>query len=196
MAVRRIDPPELTSQEIQHFWSRINTDPGQGPQGECWEWQYGKTYYRYGKFAITRKGIKRHMLAHQTAYFLAKEEWPSPMFVLHRCDNPPCCNPAHLFKGTPAANMQDKVSKGRQSKGETHSAAMRRVAARGLRNAAYTHPERVLRGEDHGNARLTDDKVRLIRSSPLTGAALARLLHVGETTIYRVRRGEYWKHVI
>jgi len=90
--------------------------------------------------------------------------------VCHRCDNPPCFNPAHLHWGTHADNVADKVSKGRQP-----------------------------RGEKHGVARLTDAQVRWLKSSQeaagLSLSQAAGRLGVSTSTVHRIRLGETWGHV-
>jgi hypothetical protein len=68
-------------------------------------------------------------------------------------------------------------------------------AAIGARNGTHTHPHKVVRGERMWNAKLDEQKVRLIRTSPLAGAALARSLGLSRTTVNQVRRGETWGHV-
>lgn len=103
--------PEQTEQS---FWAKI----AHGPAYACWEWQGGKNPCGYGQ--VRWRG-KRY-LAHRVAAWLCglvdspvgPKSAEEPTHVLHRCDNPACCNPAHLFSGTHKANMQDMLAKGRR----------------------------------------------------------------------------------
>lgn len=80
-----------------------------GDQADCWPWTGARDRYGYGMFKL---GAHLRMGAHRIAYALGNGE-PGALHVLHRCDNPTCCNPGHLFPGDPASNAQDKVLKGR-----------------------------------------------------------------------------------
>jgi hypothetical protein len=115
--------PMFRPEEIDQFWSRI--DQSNGP-GSCWEWQGDPTCFRethnldgYGQMSVCR--LKQHLgfLAHRVAYYLGHGQEPGQLHVLHTCDNPSCCNPAHLFLGTPTDNMQDMVAKGRSNAGRS-----------------------------------------------------------------------------
>lgn len=84
----------------------------------CWEWQRFKTYQGYGWSAIKEKT----MSAHRHSYIIFKGEIPEDKFVCHKCDNPGCINPDHLFLGTQKENMLDKSRKKRcqNTKGSLH----------------------------------------------------------------------------
>lgn len=72
------------------FWSKVDRSGG---EQSCWPWQAAKNPAGYGVFGL---GTGITCLAHRVAWFLKKGEWPSEN-LLHRCDNPACCNHAHLF---------------------------------------------------------------------------------------------------
>lgn len=78
----------------------------------CWLWKGARQPNGYGRFSAYSKARKTQM-AHRWAWILANGPIPDGMRVLHRCDNPPCVNPAHLFLGTDSDNMRDCVAKGR-----------------------------------------------------------------------------------
>ncbi len=116
--------------------------------------------------------------------------------MLHRCDNPPCVNPGHLFVGTKADNSADMVRKERSATGERHGLHKHpERRPRGDRHGMHLHPEAVTRGEAQPNSRLTDESVRWIRSRPLPVVEMAKTLGVNWSLVYKVLRREIWKHV-
>lgn len=91
----------------QRFWSQVNIV---GPN-ECWIWQGRKTKAGYGNIPLHRTSSTAHRVAYEIVHGI---EVPSDVYVCHRCDNPPCCNPSHLFKGTAFDNQADSMAKGRR----------------------------------------------------------------------------------
>src|SRR5690349_17498383 len=83
------------------------------PNG-CWLWSAAQTVGGYGKFKVRGSSAR----AHRFSYEHASGSIPDGMFVCHRCDEPRCVNPDHLFLGSPKENMLDMVAKGRQPLGE------------------------------------------------------------------------------
>ncbi len=90
---------------LDRFWKLVDVKG----EDECWEWLGHLS--PYGSFFIRNTN---HVPAHKFSWELYNEkEVPNGLQVLHKCDNPPCVNPKHLFIGTPLDNMQDKIQKGR-----------------------------------------------------------------------------------
>jgi hypothetical protein len=88
------------------FWSKVEkSDPD-----SCWRWRAGVGSRGYGIFHIGREGSEA---AHRVAYALSTGPVPTGAFVCHSCDNPLCCNPGHLWLGSPKDNAADMAAKGR-----------------------------------------------------------------------------------
>lgn len=87
------------------FWSKVDV----GRPGQCWIWRRSRQRNTYGQ--IYRGG--RLALSHRTAWELINGPMPDDAKACHTCDNPPCCNPSHIFMGTQADNVRDMVAKGR-----------------------------------------------------------------------------------
>lgn len=148
----------------------------------CWEWTGAHVPDGYGSIA---HGASSQVGAHRVAWVLAFGPIPDGLFVCHRCDNRGCVRPSHLFLGTPRANSQDMVRKGRTVAGERHN--------------SRTKPETVLKGERHGMARLTATQVLEIRRRGGTGespASIARDFGISHVHASRICCGLAWRHLL
>jgi len=157
----------------ERFWEKVKI----GAESDCWEWT-GHIYHPspanpnklpYGKFFANSKLF----LAHRYSYELHNGPIPPGMSILHKCDNPKCVNPAHLFLGTHADNMQDVYQKGRKS--------LKGFGA----------------GEGNSHSTLTDDDIRKIRSLfPIHSTReIAEIFGVTQEHISRIVARAVWKHV-
>ena len=103
----------LDARVAARFWVKVDKNgpiPEHRPDlGPCWVWTRATDPKGYGRFGIGR----RVFFAHRVALALTGEVPPDDLMACHHCDNPPCCNPAHLFLGTAADNLGDMAAKGR-----------------------------------------------------------------------------------
>lgn len=89
----------------ERFWSKVSMA---GPD-ECWEWMGSRNTGGYGWFKVGDRATG----SHRVAFELTSGPIPDGLLIRHRCDNPPCCNPAHMELGTPADNAADRTERGR-----------------------------------------------------------------------------------
>jgi hypothetical protein len=161
----------MTTKSTMGAWPQVWLEKieQRGPD-ECWPWRLFRDPKGYGLFKLGgRRG--RTMRAHRYAYELAYGPIPEGQLVCHRCDNPSCCNPEHLFLGTPAENSADMVRKGRS-------------------------PNRVLKTQPW--ARLTEETVLHIRADHQAGKTyreIAAEYGVGKTTVESIVRRRTWRHL-
>ena len=155
------------------FWAKVRRGEG------CWEWSAGRSSEGYG--SVRHGGVM--VKAHRLAYELTHGKIPTGMVVCHTCDNPPCCNPSHLFVGTVAENNRDRARKGR---------------SRGTFSSSPSHPSRQRRGERHWCAKLTAEQVVWAREMVALGdsqSSVARALGVSSGTISRIVR-RVWRQEV
>ncbi len=154
--------PSLTPVEISRFWSKIK----QNTETECWLWLCGGGPDGRGRFWLRGKTYK----APRIAYYITTGIDPQKCMVCHKCNNPICCNPKHLYLGNAKTNSLDCLFFG----------------------------ERVC-GERQGLSKLTEVDVKLIRKlyiqTPLSQRALAKQFNVAQNTIKQVIKYQTWKHI-
>lgn len=177
----------------ERLWE--NVDRSGGPDA-CWKWIGHENVGGYGRLSFHG----RKVLAHRLVCELSKGAFDNELCVCHRCDSPSCCNPAHLFIGTHQENMSDRNKKGRQSKGERHSAKMTEVACRGDAHFARRHPERMRRtGEQNGRAKLNPCDIKKIfelKSEGISNVKISDALGVSDTLVGLILRGKAWAHLV
>lgn len=148
----------------ERFWSRVSV----GLKLRCWNWRGVKDENGYGKFRMEGKTLR----APRVAFWLRHGHWPEN--ACHKCDNPTCCNPDHLFDGTRSDNMQDMVRKGRHLRGAP-------------------------RGEAHGSSVLTNEKVHQMRAIYALGetsiSTIAKMFDCTFSTVQRVISRKSWRHI-
>ena len=148
----------------ERFWEKVKV----GIPNDCWEWMGCRTNMGYGCFSVNN----RMRLASRVAYELKNEKIPEGLCVLHKCDNPPCCNPNHLFLGTRTDNHIDKMEKGRQ-RGPT--------------------------GEKHFSHKLTENEVISIRKEYGNGGTsfskIAVKYRVSKSAVGHAISKLTWKHI-
>ena len=148
------------------LWRRVDKNGSKigYMDSRCWEWQGYRLKEGYGHI----KEGKTMTLTHRLSWRVNFGEIPEAMLVLHRCDNPSCVNPDHLFLGTHQDNMDDRGAKGRQ-------------ANQG--------------GEKNGRSKLDSISVIEIRNSLLSRKELAKLYLVSKSLIDKIINRNVWTHI-
>lgn len=144
----------------ERFWEKVEKTDG------CWNWTGAKHKAGYGKIG----NPDGHKLAHRVSWTMAYGEIPNGFFICHKCDNPSCVKPSHLFLGTPQDNVDDMFRKKRNS-----------------------------HGEKHHKSKLTKENVEKIRKLYKQGKyyqyELANMLGVCQAQINRIINEKRWSHV-
>lgn len=137
------------------FWMKVHKGDG------CWTWTAARDKNGYGFFRMNGKQCH----AHRVAWILQNGQIRDGLWVLHKCDNPPCVNPSHLFLGTVLDNHHDMDSK---------------------------HRRVITRGENNYLAKLTEVEARAIIRAEGTQQSIAEIFGVARTTVSRIKAGVRW----
>lgn len=146
---------------ITRFWSRVN----RLGTNDCWEWTAYRTADGHGQIKMCGKATH----AHRAAYQMLVGEIGEGLVVRHTCDNPGCCNPAHLLLGTHEDNVRDRVARNRSA-----------------------------RGVDNGRSKLDPDKVLEIKARLAAGETcygIAKSYGVDPGSIRQIKNGKNWAWV-
>lgn len=164
MPIKYYPLPSVSSSDIERFWACVD----KRRPDECWPWLAGSNPKRgnYGRFWIHRVEYRTNRMAFWLHYGID----PGQDDACHTCDNPPCCNPAHLFKGTRKENLDDAKRK-----------------------------QRTARGSNRGSAKLNDAQVREIKRLYIPRKVgcyqLATKFGVTQMTIHKIISGKTWTHI-
>jgi hypothetical protein len=157
---------ELTARERQRFWDEIFWNKVVKDEAGCWPWTGHIASHGYGIFHHDGSRIG----AHRKAFELANGPIPDGINVCHKCDNPRCVRPDHLFLGTQKDNIADMIAKGRRT---------------------TITPQ----GEQVGGSKLKNHQVIEIRGSIGTHTEVARRYCVSRDTVRLIRAGRTWRHL-
>lgn len=172
---------------LDRFWKRV----AKGAPEACWPWTASRTRAGYGQLQA-RRYSSQPLTAHRVAWEVATGTAPGNLHVLHRCDNPACVNPEHLFLGTQRDNNEDRNRKQRTASGENNGAV-----TKPLQNPFVRDGGSGLRREAHPMAKLTEEEVATIRRSYTGGRGQLKELglrfRISSTHVLRIVRGKNWR---
>lgn len=145
----------------ERFWEKVDIQEND----KCWEWKaFTHPFSGYGMFQL-KEGV-RH--AHRVAYMLETGKMPIGFLVCHKCNNRKCCNPQHLYAGTPKENMNDRENAGNHAKGMAKK-----------------------------NSKLTDLDVKKIRAlrGEKSQRKISNIFGISKSIVGDIQLGKRWKHV-
>jgi hypothetical protein len=143
----------------ERFWQKVLRTP------DCWQWIASCTTHGYPQI---REGNchSRMLKAHRVCWEIHFGPIPDGMHVLHRCDNPGCVNPSHLFLGTNLDNINDCIAKNRKPK-----------------------------GEEIWTSKLREDQIPIIRTSGFSQQKIANIFGITQRAVSKIKLCQTWKHI-
>lgn len=160
------DPTKTLQKQLHGATLQERFDHYVDKSSDCWEWKGSPDPNGYGRLNIDGTPI----LAHRISWELHRHKITPDQHVLHRCDNPPCVNPDHLFLGDQVANNADMKAKGRFRPGVSH-------------------------GIDHGRAKLTEAQVLEIRAALGDSQQIAERFGISRRHVYDIQNMRVWRHI-
>jgi len=151
-------------QDIERFLGKLDNKS----RFSCWNWTGSKHRFGYGEISVIKDGKKVRLKTHRLSWEIYRGVIPSGMCVLHKCDNPACCNPLHLYIGTRLDNVADMILRDRKA---------------------------CTLGEKASKARLTKKQVNEIAKSDKKQDALAEEYKVSREAISHIQNGITWSSV-
>jgi len=152
---------------------RLNSKFIKDPKTQCWNWKNDLNKDGYGRITVSGK----RYYAHRFSWIVHNGEIPADLYVLHKCDNPRCVNPKHLFLGTQKDNMADKESKGRSNN---------------IKNL------KKITGSKNGASYITEAivlEIRKLHSEGVNQKDLARQFGIGNATVWAIVHRHSWTHI-
>ena len=180
---------KFSSQFLYRFWMYVEQ---RGPD-ECWGWRGSLSEQGYGDIGLDR----RHYRAHRISWQIHNGAIPPGLFVLHKCDNPPCTNPHHLFLGTARDNTHDAMAKGRflRRKGiPAPSSLLKKPISLKKAMANGSDPYRLSRGGRKLTARLVGQIRDLHRFGAFRQTLIARLFGISRQAVFSILAFKSWNH--
>lgn len=164
---------DISEKTLERFWSKVDTINN---GIVCWNWTAGKNKKGYGEFYFPEIG--KHIRAHQISWIIFNGFIPEGMCVCHKCDNPSCVNPNHLFLGTPKENSLDRDRKGRRKQGKL-----------------YYGKEHHNHGSGSWSNKLSEQdvyRIRELKTLGLTNKKIAEIFGVSQGLINNIWHGRKW----